>query len=387
MDAPRCPPMIHARLRLPRPGFTLDVDLRLPGHGVTAVFGPSGCGKTSLLRALAGLERAQGRVALLDGGPEGPEGPRGPDGQSEDVWQDDALGAWRPVHQRPLGLVTQDAGLLPHLSVRDNLAFGRRRSATGLSPAALDEWIAHLGLGGLLDRRPHTLSGGERQRVAIARALATGPRLLLMDEPLAALDAARKADVLPLLEQLAARLPLPVLYVTHAMDEVARLARHLVLMEQGRVVAEGPLTEVLTRPGLAPRLGAREDTGVVLEGRVAGQAPEDGLVRVACPGGELWVGVRAGAGLAAPVRVRVLARDVSVTLSAHADTSILNVLPVQLEAIEAEGTTWLLRLRLDGPGSDAPACLLARITRRSGETLGLHTGQRLYAQLKGAALM
>ena len=216
--------MIDARLALAGPGFTLDVALQMPSQGITALFGPSGCGKTTVLRALAGLERAAGRVAI--------------DGE---VWQDDAQRRFVPTHQRPLGYVIQEAALFPHLSVRANLDYGRRRAGGPAQAFALDTVIDLLGIGALMDRRPTTLSGGERQRVAIARALATAPRLLLMDEPLAALDAARKAEILPYLERLHQALAMPIVYVTHAMDEVARLADHLVLLEAGAVRAAGPL--------------------------------------------------------------------------------------------------------------------------------------------------
>jgi molybdate transport system ATP-binding protein len=190
--------MIEAHLTLSRRDFTLDVSLSLPARGVSALFGPSGCGKTTLLRALAGLERAHGRVAL-----------------GSDVWQDDAQRRFVPTHRRPIGYVIQDAALFPHLDVRRNLDYGRQRIAVHERRIALDQVIDLLGIGHLLERRPDTLSGGERQRVAIARALATSPALLLMDEPLAALDARRKAEVLPYLDRLHAELGMPVLYVSH----------------------------------------------------------------------------------------------------------------------------------------------------------------------------
>ena len=209
--------MIDARLALPRRGFTLDVALALPQTGVTALFGPSGCGKTTVLRALAGLERAAGRVAL-----------------GAEVWQDDAAGRFVPTHERAIGYVIQEAALFPHLDVRRNLAYGLKRIAPGERRIALDQVVELLGITHLLERRPDTLSGGERQRVAIARALATSPKLLLMDEPLAALDAKRKAEVLPYLDRLHAELGIPIVYVSHAIDEVARLADHLVLMDAGR---------------------------------------------------------------------------------------------------------------------------------------------------------
>ena len=242
--------MIDASLRLQRRDFLLDVSLAIPSRGVTALVGPSGCGKTTVLRALAGLERVAGRVAL--------------DGE---VWQDDASGRFVPTHQRSLGYVIQESALFPHLDVRGNLHYGRKRSAGEAQRIALDAVVELLGIGHLLARRTATLSGGERQRVAIARALATGPRLLLMDEPLAALDAARKAEILPYLEQLHRELAMPIVYVTHAMDEAARLADHLVLMQAGAVEAAGPLAELMARTDLS--LSRQDEAGVVIDAEIA----------------------------------------------------------------------------------------------------------------------
>jgi molybdate transport system ATP-binding protein len=358
--------MIEARLRLARRSFTLDVDLQLPGQGVTALFGPSGCGKTTLLRALAGLDRAAGRVAL--GGA---------------VWQDDAQRRFVPPHQRPLGYVIQEAALFPHLSVQANLDYGRRRAGAAAQAFALDAVVDLLGIGALMDRRPATLSGGERQRVAIARALATAPRLLLMDEPLAALDAPRKAEILPYLERLHRTLALPIVYVTHAMDEVARLADHLVLLDAGRVRAAGPLASLLAQPDLP--LARQDDAGVVITARVDRHDPAYGLSRIAFDGGTLWVGETTAAPGDA-VRARVLARDVSVARQAPQESSVLNVLPVVLDSVQADHSTALLRLRLGTPGA-TPTWLLARITRRSADTLALQPGDALFAQIKGVALM
>jgi molybdate transport system ATP-binding protein len=356
--------VIDLALRLPRRGFVLDVALQLPVPGVTALFGPSGCGKTTLLRALAGLERAAGRVHV-DGDP----------------WQDDARGVFVPTHRRPLGYVIQEAALFPHLNVRRNLDYGRRRS-TDAARVALEPVVDLLGIGHLLDRLPATLSGGERQRVAIARALATGPRLLLMDEPLAALDAARKAEVLPYLERLHEELALPVVYVTHAIDEVARLADHLVLLEAGRVRAAGPLAALSARPDLP--LTRPDDAGVVIEARVQAHDAAYGLTQVGFDGGTLWVG-GSGTPVGHAVRARVLARDVSVARQPPAATSVLNVLPVRLEALHVDGHTVVLSLRT-GAGQGAVR-LLARITRRSADALALRPGDALHAQVKGVALM
>ncbi len=282
--------MIDAALRLARAGFTLDVALRLPSRGVSALFGPSGCGKTTVLRALAGLERAAGRV-LLDGEP----------------WQDDAAGTFVPTHRRAIGYVIQEAALFPHLDVRGNLDYGRRRAGGGAGRIALDQAVELLGIGALMARRPDTLSGGERQRVAIARALAANPRLLLMDEPLAALDAARKAEVLPYLQRLHDELALPIVYVSHAIEEVTRLARQVVLLEQGRVIAAGAPAELTARLDL-PTARA-DDAGVVLDGIVAERDAHWQLARLAVGGDDfrVWVDRRRrapGPGVGARARRR-----------------------------------------------------------------------------------
>ncbi len=359
--------MIDARLRLQRQGFLLDVALALPSQGITALFGPSGCGKTSLLRALAGLERAAGRVALDDA-----------------VWQDDATGCFVPTHRRPLGYVIQDAALFPHLDVRSNLDYGRRRTTGERDRISLDAVIELLGIEHLQTRRPATLSGGERQRVAIARALATGARLLLMDEPLAALDAARKAEILPYLERLHRELALPVVYVTHAMDEVARLADHLMLMHEGRILAAGPLTELMARTDLP--LARLDDAGVVITAEVAEHDTLHGMTRIAFNGSSLWVG-QSTAPLGQPVRARILARDVSVARQRPVETSILNVLPVVLESVQREPSTALLSLRAGNGAPQGQWTLLARITSKSLAALNLQPGDALHAQIKGVALM
>ena len=233
--------MLEIRTRLARGDFTLEVDLRLPAAGITAIFGPSGSGKTTLLRCVAGLERARfARVVI-----------------AAETWQDSEAGTFVPTHRRPLGYVFQEASLFDHLDVRGNLAFAQPRGGD----AKLQPLLELLGIAALLDRRPHQLSGGERQRVAIARALATQPRILLLDEPLAAVDLSRRREILPWLERLRDELRIPMLYVTHSADEVARLADHLVLLDAGAVRAAGPLRETLARidlplvPGEEP--GAR----------------------------------------------------------------------------------------------------------------------------------
>ena len=360
--------MIAARLRLARRDFALDVDLTLPANGVTALFGPSGCGKTTLLRALAGLDRGTGRVAVGDA-----------------VWQDDAQGLFLPPHRRPLGYVIQESALFPHLDVAANLAYGQRRAGADGARVDLNALVALLGIGALMPRRPATLSGGERQRVAIARALATGPRLLLMDEPLAALDAARKAEILPWLERLSRTLALPVVYVTHAIDEVARLADHLLLLDAGRLRAAGPLTDLLARPDLD--WAGPDESGVVLDAVVGEHDEAYGLSRLHFAGGALWLG-RVAHAPGDRVRVRVPARDVSLVGQRPGPTSILNVLAAEVVALHGQGATVTVRLAcIDAIDAAQGAPLLARITRRSAEALALRPGLRLYAQVKGVSLM
>ncbi|MEW6132130.1 MAG: molybdenum ABC transporter ATP-binding protein [Pseudomonadota bacterium] len=354
--------MIRARFKLAFPEFALDVDLDLPGRGVVALFGHSGSGKTTLLRAIAGLEKV----------------PRGFLEVNGSVWQDAAT--FLPVHKRPLGFVFQEASLFPHLSVRANLAYGMRRVPAASRKVSLDHAVELLGIGPLLDRMPGRLSGGERQRVAIARALAVSPAILLMDEPLAALDLARKQEILPYLERLHEELEIPLVYVSHAPDEVARLADTLVAMEQGRVVAQGPLLETLARLDLPIRLG--EDAGVVLEGEIAELDADWHLARIAFAGGGLWVR-ESGLAVGRQVRVRILARDISIALTPQADNSILNVIPATVEQLADETHPALALVKLDAGG----APLVARITRRSAAKLQLQPGMKVWAQIKAVALV
>lgn len=357
--------MIEARLHLPRGGFTLDLALNLPAKGVTALFGPSGCGKTTVLRALAGLERANGHVAL--GGT---------------VWQDDAQRVFVPTHQRAIGYVIQEAALFPHLNVQDNLAYGMKRIAQAERRIALGQVLELLGISHLLQRRPDTLSGGERQRVAIARALATSPALLLMDEPLAALDAQRKAEVLPYLDRLHEELGIPVVYVTHAIDEVARLADHLVLMDAGRVLAHGPLPDMLARLDLPLALG--DDAGVVLDAVIGERDTQWQLARLDVDGQacHLWSRDQ-GLPVGRHVRLRVLARDVSLTRTPQTGTSIGNQLRGTVEAIadDEHPALALVRVRV----GSVP--VVARLTRRSAHALELAVGMPVWTQVKTVALM
>lgn len=360
-------PTIEAHFQLAWPGFSLDVALTLPARGVTALFGHSGSGKTTLLRCIAGLERA-------------PHGWLGVDGK---VWQASGRLAsrgerWLPTHQRPIGYVFQEASLFTHLTVLGNLRYGMKR-CSGTPPFSLDQAIELLGIAPLLDRKPERLSGGERQRVGMARALAVSPRLLLMDEPLAALDLQRKQEILPYLERLHDELEIPVLYVSHAPDEVARLADHLVVMADGRVVADGPLAETLSRVDLPIRLG--EEAGAILESTVGEVDREWHLLRVDFAGGSLWARDQ-GFAIGRRVRVRVLARDVS--LAEHPGTSsIQNVLQGVVDAIgdDTHPGLALARVRV------GPSLLLSRLTRRAIASLRIAPGKTVWVQVKTVALL
>lgn len=352
---------IDARFKVSWPGFALDVDLHLPGAGVTALFGTSGSGKTTVLRCVAGLEKApQGRLWV------GPE-----------CWQDGSH--WLPTWKRSLGYVFQEPSLLPHLSVMGNLRFGFRRSERA-SAEILEQAIELLGIGHLLERRPARLSGGERQRVGIARALAVNPRILLMDEPLAALDLKRKQEILPYLERLHRELAIPILYVTHSIDEVATLADHLVVLEAGHVLAQGDVTDLLCRLDL--RVGLGEDAGAILDVRVGAVDAQWHLARMDFVGGALWTRDRElSPGQAA--RVRVLARDVSLATAPPSQTSIQNLLEGQVEEIAPEEHPALALVRVRVGGST----LLARVTRRAASELGVVVGQCVWLQVKSVALL
>ncbi|MEW7851039.1 molybdenum ABC transporter ATP-binding protein [Massilia aurea] len=354
---------ITARCRIDRGAFQLDVDLLLPGQGVTALFGHSGSGKTTVLRVLAGLERVAGAHVAL----------------GAEVWQDDAKKLFVPTHERGIGYVFQEASLFPHLSVRANLAFGQKRLTPGERRFELMAVAELLGIERLLDARPDTLSGGERQRAAIARTLLASPRLLLMDEPLAALDMRRKLEILPYLERLHAELALPVVYVSHAADEVARLADYLVVLEEGRVLASGPLAATLARLDLAANF--EDDAGVMIETRLEAH-DADGLSQLAFAGGVLLVGQR-DAAIGTRVRCRIHARDVSLALERPRGSSITNILPARVDAVGPSGTPGQVLVRL--LVGETP--LLARITERSRRELEIAPGYAVWAQVKAVALL
>lgn len=353
---------IAVRLQQPLGDFRLDVEFEVPARGITALFGHSGSGKTSILRCVAGLLRAQTAVIRIN----------------EEVWQD--AHTFLPTHRRSLGYVFQEASLFPHLSVRHNLDYGWRRTDKRLRRILFDDVVELLGIKSLLQRTTTGLSGGERQRVAIARALLTSPDLLLMDEPLSALDHAAKQAIMPYLERLHTELAIPSLYVSHDPNEVARLADQMVLLEQGAVVAQGPTASLLTRLDLSP--ASEEGAASVLEGQVESHDQQYHLTWVAMPSGRIAVS-RGDLPVGQRTRVQIRARDVSLSLTAHADTSILNILPATVLAIhEVNLSQVLVRLELaDGQ------TLLARITRRSAGMLGVQPGLRLFAQVKSVALL
>nr|WP_317623050.1 molybdenum ABC transporter ATP-binding protein [Thiohalomonas denitrificans] len=345
-------------------GFSLEAAFNGPGVGVTALFGHSGSGKTTLLRCIAGLERAQGYLEV-----------------NGEVWQDRKT--FLPVHRRSLGYVFQEASLFPHLSVRRNLEFGWKRIARSERRVAFEQAVELLGIEPLLPRNPSSLSGGERQRVAIARALLTSPRLLLMDEPLSALDERSKQDILPYLERLHGELALPVIYVSHSLTEVARLADYMVWMEQGCVSAQGALAEVLSRFDL--EASEAEEAGAVIDAVVAVHDHPYHLTGLDSPWGRLWV-KQMDAIPGRRVRVRLPARDISIGLVPDRDSSILNVWSAQVDSV-GDAAPGQVLVRLRQPDDEQAPPIIARITRRSADALELSEGRRVYARIKSVALM
>jgi molybdate transport system ATP-binding protein len=351
-------------LRLPRAEFELAVDLAVPARGITVLFGASGSGKTSLLRCVAGLEPgAKGAVNIAG-----------------NVWQDDSKQVFLPTWARTLGYVFQESSLFAHLDVRGNLEYGLRRATRATTAWSLDAIIALLGIGSLLQRHTDQLSGGERQRVAIARALATQPHLLLLDEPLTSLDNTRRYEIMPWLERLRDELSIPMLYVTHATDEVARLADHVVVLERGKVKTAGPVAQVFSANDNPVMFG--DDAGALLQGQIIERDERWHLTRAAFAGGSLWLrdtGLAAGS----RVRLRVLARDVSLTTMQPQHTSIQNCLPCTVASVapDAHPAQALVRVKC------GESVLLARITQRAVAELQLHPGTAAWAQVKSVALI
>jgi molybdate transport system ATP-binding protein len=339
--------------------FRLAVKTDLPLSGITAIFGHSGSGKSTLLRVIAGLETgATGRVAL-----------------GADHWQGN--GAFTPPHRRGVGYVFQDTRLFNHLSVAGNLAYADKR-AQSLPGPAWEEVVSALDLAPLLTRRPHSLSGGEASRVAMGRALLTRPRLLLMDEPLSALDEARKAEILPYLERLRDRMGIPILYVSHSTAEVARLADHLVILEAGAIRFQGPVATLLADPAAARSFGLRE-AGALLNARIA-RHEEDGLTCLETSAGPLLL-PHVAAPLGTRLRVRILAQDVLLSVIRPQGLSALNILPATVQSLRmGEGPGAFVQLRA------GDELLLARITRRSAAALALEPGSPCFAILKSVSV-
>jgi len=335
--------MIHLQHKLRKDSFVLDVDVEIPDTGITGIFGESGSGKTTLLRCIAGLEDSEGSGGLA-------------------------------VHKRNVGYVFQDPGLFPHLTVRGNIDYGARRATTRRVDSATV--VDMLGIGDLLDRKPASLSGGEAQRVAIAAALLRSPDLVLMDEPLASLDRKRRDELLPYFDRLHDELSVPVVYVSHDIDEISRLCDHLVLLDKGRVAASGDLFEVVSRVDV-PMLSGR-NAGVVLWATPIDH--EDGLTRFDFGDGDIWAPGEYGTGPNS-MRLRISAHDVSITRERSAQTTILNVLRAVVEEIHTvDSAVALVRL---GVGNQN---LLAQVTNRSISRLGLKPGERVFAQVKSVTV-
>lgn len=354
---------LDIRLQLQRDGFALDVAMSLPAQGISVLFGASGSGKTTVLRCVAGLEpTAIGEVRV-----------------GSQLWQSHQAGVFLPTHRRALGYVFQEASLFDHLNVARNIAFGLRDENSSKASSTLHAVVELLGIRHLLQRCVNELSGGERQRVAIARALATNPRVLLLDEPLAAIDQSRKNELIPWLERLRDELHIPMLYVTHAMDELTRLGNHLVVLENGRVKASGTLADTLSSLDVPVVQG--DDFSVVIEGRVVNIDTQWHLAKVAFSGGAFWVR-HTGAAVNAEVRLRILAKDVSIATEEPQHTSIQNHVEAVIVAAVADAhpSQILVRLRFEHQH------LVARITQRAWHTLSLTVGQRVWAQVKSVAL-
>jgi molybdate transport system ATP-binding protein len=338
--------------------FSLDASFASAGR-LTALFGPSGSGKSSLINLIAGLMRPdQGRIEI--------------DGR---VLVDTDKGVFVPRHKRRIGMVFQDARLFPHLSVKSNLFYGRWFTPAGDRYVELDAVVDLLGIGALLERRPGKLSGGEKQRVAIGRALLASPKLLLMDEPLASLDEARKAEILPYVERLRDEVRIPIVYVSHSVAEVARLANDVVVLQNGKVTASGPTAAIMQRLDLLPA-DERGEGGSVLDTKVMRHDAAFGMTVLGSAAGEIHVAT-IDVAVGAPVRIRIRARDVMVATEQPRGLSALNVLPGKVAAIEA-GAGAMAEVRIDCNG----AAVMARITEQSRQGLKLEPGMPVFAVVK-----
>jgi molybdate transport system ATP-binding protein len=352
--------MIEARFCGQLGHFKLDVNFKTLNKGITALFGVSGCGKTTILRCIAGLQRLEGFLRIDD-----------------EIWQDQ--NTFLPTYRRPLGYVFQEASLFPHLSVKENLQFGAKRSVQ-LSTVSFEEIIDLLGIEKLLERRPNKLSGGERQRIAIGRALLSSPRLLLMDEPLSALDRDNKNEIIPYLDRLHQNLKIPIFYVTHDVFEVERLADHLIFLENGKIKEIGELNDLAARLDLP--LAKSQDAATVFEAKVIEYDEQYELTLVKIAGGKLWLPTKTNQ--KNTIKIRILAQDVSLAKYRGDASSILNILPATVESFAPLNNSKMnVVLRLENNGAQ----LLARITRKSWDHLELKIGTPLFAQVKSVALI
>ena len=354
---------LDARFQIHYPGFHFDVACSVPLDGIVAIFGASGSGKTTLLRCIAGLTQPPSGYLKF----------------GQHVWQD--ARTFVPIQQRRVGVVFQDARLFPHLNAKQNLEYGLKRIQQRDRRIQVEHVVNLLGLETLLDRRAHHLSGGEQQRVAIGRALLTSPQLLLMDEPLASLDQKRKQEILPFIQRLNQELQIPVLYVSHDLDEILQLAHYMVLIKEGRVKATGPIQEIFARLDL-PGMVEPNMVGAILETRVAAHEPEFGLTRVEFSGRSLFIPQQA-LPVGASLRVQIHARDVSLVVGAPAaSTSVLNSLDATVVEIqESPIDRYAMEIKLD-----VGCPLLAMITRKSFHQLNLQPGQKVHAHFKAVAL-
>tara|TARA_B100000745_G_C20154332_1_gene395611 strand:+ start:6010 stop:7143 length:1134 start_codon:yes stop_codon:yes gene_type:complete len=362
------PDSIHLNIQHEYSQFHLAVDIDLPSQGVSAIYGPSGSGKTTLLRCIAGLTQAKHGQIYFQG----------------QCWQSD--NQFIPAYKRPIGYVFQEASLFPHLSAQANLNYAIKRAGQPQASKQvehakqLNHIIDLLGIGNCLERNPAQLSGGERQRVAIARALLIQPQLLLMDEPLSSLDRQRKKDILPYLQQLKTELDIPIIYVSHSADEIARLADYLVVMSQGKITSHGPLQQVLTQ--LSPPVNLGDDTGVVLDAEICEIDAKWHLAKAQFEGGLFWLRDH-GHSVGEKVRLRILARDVSIALEENHQSSILNILPgtiVQIANDQSPASS-LIKIAV------GQQSLIAKLTQRSVAQLGLEEGKKVWAQIKSVALI
>ena len=352
--------MIECKIKIKLESFNLDANFIIPDRGVTVVFGPSGSGKTTLLRAVAGLEKSNDGYLKI----------------GDSVWQKG--NHFLATHKRQIGYVFQDAALFDHLDVKGNLNFVIKRTA-GLREGFIESIFNLLEIKALLNRKTSQLSGGEKQRVAIARALLTNPKILLLDEPLSALDLKRKNEILPYLDSIHNDLEIPILYVTHSQDEMSRLADHLLLIEGGDIVGSGPVNDMLTRFDMPLSHGG--DAISIIDSKVINRDPEFNLMHLEFIGGQ-FVLPDNGLPLESEVRVRVAARDVSLTKKNQTETSILNIFPAVIDEIVPEGKAQVM-VRLDMSGK----ILLACVTRKSATMLKLEVGINVFVQVKSVAIV